>query len=60
MRAIADAHQAAGALFFAEPENAEFILPYNARVAYRGAFAALVAYPNIERAVRLFVHSKAC
>jgi hypothetical protein len=59
MRAVADAHKAAGAFLFAEPENAEFILFYNVRVAYRGAFAALVADPDMERAVRLFVNSEA-
>jgi hypothetical protein len=59
MRAVADAHKAAGAFFFSEPEDAEFILFYNARVANSGAFAALVAYADMECAVRLFVHSEA-
>jgi hypothetical protein len=59
MRAVADAHKAAGALFFAESENAEFILFDNACVAYSGAFAALVAHPDMERTVRFFVHSEA-
>jgi hypothetical protein len=59
MRAVADAHKAAGTFFFSEPENAEFILFYNARVAHSGAFAALVADPDMERTIRLFVHTKA-
>ena len=58
-RAIADAHKAAGAFLFAQPEHAEFILPDNVRVAYGGAFPALVAHFNVKRPVRIFAHPEA-